>query len=64
MNVPVPVNGSRICTFLLANDLPKYLFKTQSTEWIIKSTTSTGVNTIPIDSVTRGNAVLKKLLYS
>ena len=63
IKVPVPVNGSNICTFSSANDLLKCFFITSSTDLIIKSTTSIGVKTIPKRLVVDSKAVLKNLLY-
>ena len=63
INVPVPVNGSKIWTFSLAKVLPKCFLKTTSTDLTIKSTTSTGVKTIPNLSVVDLNPVEKNLSY-
>ena len=63
INEPVPVNGSNIVMVSSSIDLPNSVFSTCWTEFIIKSTISIGVYTIPCFVALLLSAPLKNESY-
>ncbi|CFE43907.1 Uncharacterised protein [Mycobacterium tuberculosis] len=64
MNVPVPAKPSRICTPSSVSPRPKCLRDTKSAARTMKSTTSTGVYTIPSASACFLKPMRKNFSYS